>query len=61
MRLWFAKGAWASKAARERIKDIIPEQVHSIAIIRHAALGDMVLTRPFILECRRHFPNAKLP
>lgn len=60
MRLWFAKGAWASKAARQRLKDILPEQVRSIAIIRHAALGDMVLTRPFILECRRHFPNAKI-
>lgn len=60
MRLWFGKGAWASKAARKRIQEIIPEQVRSIAIIRHAALGDMVLTRPFILECRRHFPNAEI-
>jgi ADP-heptose:LPS heptosyltransferase len=60
MRLWFGKGAWASKAARQRIENIIPEQVRSIAIIRHAALGDMVLTRPFILECRRLFPNAKI-
>lgn len=60
MRLWFGKGAWASKAARKRIKDINPGEVRSIAIIRHAALGDMLLTRPFILECRRHFPNAKI-
>lgn len=60
MRLWFGKGAWASSAARERIHEIQPEQVRSIAIIRHAALGDMVLTRPFILECRRLFPNAKI-
>ncbi|MBI1422071.1 MAG: lipopolysaccharide heptosyltransferase family protein [Gammaproteobacteria bacterium] len=60
MRLWFGKGAWASHAARQRINDIAPDQVGSIAIIRHAALGDMLLTRPFILECRRHFPNAKI-
>jgi ADP-heptose:LPS heptosyltransferase len=60
MRLWFAKGAWASNSARKRILAIEPEQVGSIAIIRHAALGDMVLTRPFIIECRRLFPNAKI-
>jgi ADP-heptose:LPS heptosyltransferase len=60
MRLWFGKGAWASNSARERIHAIEPEQVGSVAIIRHAALGDMVLTRPFILECRRLFPNAQI-
>jgi len=60
MRLWFGKGAWASNSARSRIGQIHPDQVRSIAIIRHAALGDMVLTRPFINECRRHFPNAKI-
>jgi len=60
MHLWFGKGAWASKSARRRIGEINPGQVRSIAIIRHAALGDMVLTRPFINECRRHFPNAKI-
>ena len=60
MRLWFGKGAWASNAARQRINDIVPDQIQSIAIIRHAALGDMLLTRPFILECRRHFPNAQI-
>ena len=58
--LWFGKGAWASKAVRQRIKSIVSEEVRSIAIIRHAALGDMVLTRPFIIECRRMFPNAKI-
>jgi len=60
MRLWFGKGAWAARSVRERIKKLEPEQVRSIAIIRHAALGDMVLTRPFILECRRLFPNARI-
>jgi ADP-heptose:LPS heptosyltransferase len=29
-------------------------------VIRHAALGDMVLTRPFLVEARRFFPNAEL-
>jgi len=60
MRLWFGKGAWASNAARKRVREMHPEHIKSIAIIRHAALGDMVLTRPFINECRRAFPNAKI-
>jgi len=36
------------------------ENVKRIAVIRHAALGDMVLTRPFLIEARRFFPNATL-
>ena len=60
MRFWFGNGAWASKKARQKIQQITPENVRSIAVIRHAALGDMVLTRPFIIELRQHFPNAKI-
>jgi len=60
MRFWYVGGAWASKSAQQRIREIEPEKVESIAIIRHAALGDMVLTRPFIHECRKFFPNAKI-
>ncbi len=29
-------------------------------MIKHAALGDMVLVRPFLVTLRRHFPNARL-
>jgi len=60
MRFWFGKGAWISKAAQKRLRHLKPEDVKSIAIIRHAALGDMILTRPFIYECRKYFPNAKI-
>ena len=60
MRFWFANGAWASKSAQQQIRELEPEKVESIAIIRHAALGDMILTRPFIYECRKFFPNAKI-
>jgi len=60
MRFWFTNGAWASKSAQQRIRELEPEKVKSIAIIRHAALGDMVLSRPFIYECRQFFPNAKI-
>ena len=60
MRFWFGNGGWASKKARQKIQQIKPDEVRSIAVIRHAALGDMVLTRPFLLELRQHFPNAKI-
>jgi len=60
MRFWFGKGAWISKPAQKRLRQLKAEDVKSIAIIRHAALGDMILTRPFIYECRKYFPNAKI-
>ena len=60
MKLWFNKGAWASKGAEAKLSGLEPEQVRSIAVIRHAALGDMVLTRPFLIELRNCFPNAKI-
>ena len=60
MKLWFERGAWASKKGRERISRLSPSEVRRIAVIRHAALGDMVLVRPFLLEARRFFPNAEI-
>ena len=60
MRFWFGKGAWISKAGQKQLSQLKAEDVKSIAIIRHAALGDMILTRPFIYECRKYFPNAKI-
>ncbi|MBI3561224.1 MAG: glycosyltransferase family 9 protein [Gammaproteobacteria bacterium] len=60
MKFWFERGAWASAKAKRIITDLIPAQVRRVAVIRHAALGDMVLLRPFLLELRRCFPNAQL-
>ncbi len=60
MKLWFVRGAWASRKGREKAARLNPERVESIAIIRHAAIGDMIITRPFIHEVRRHFPNASI-
>lgn len=60
MKFWFKNGAWASASARRRIASLAPAAVRRIAVIRHAALGDMVLTRPFLIELRRHFPNARI-
>ncbi|TQQ49954.1 glycosyltransferase family 9 protein [Vibrio cholerae] len=59
--LWFEKGAYASKAARQYLNDHFnPLAVKKIAVIRHAALGDQVIVRPFLVEARKFFPNAEI-
>lgn len=57
---WFEKGAYASKKARAILESFDPQKVKKIAVVRHAALGDMVLVRPFLYEARRFFPNAEI-
>lgn len=59
--LWFERGAYASKQARQYLtNEFKPENIKRIAIFRHAALGDQVITRPFMIEMRKFFPNAKI-
>ncbi|TMX34651.1 glycosyltransferase family 9 protein [Vibrio sp. Hep-1b-8] len=59
--LWFERGAYASKKARKYIStEFDPKSISKIAIIRHAALGDQVIVRPFLIEARKFFPNAKI-
>lgn len=60
MKLWFERGAWVSKKGRNKINKINPLYVRRVVIIRHAALGDMVLVRPFIVELRKFFSNAEI-
>ncbi len=60
MKFWFHKGVWTRKHAEDKIKNLANTDIKSIAIIRHAALGDMVLTRSFIVEARKAFPNANI-
>ena len=60
LKLWFERGAWASRRAAAKLAAIDPAKVASIAVIRHAAFGDMVLTRAFLRELRRHFPAASI-
>lgn len=60
MKLW-THGYLRVSARAHRVLDALrPEAVNSIAVIKHAALGDMVLVRPFLVTLRRHFPNASL-
>jgi ADP-heptose:LPS heptosyltransferase len=60
MLLWTHKYIRASRRAHERLAALRPEDVRSVAVIKHAALGDLVLARPFLVEVRRHFPNARI-
>jgi ADP-heptose:LPS heptosyltransferase len=60
MKLWFERGAWASGYGRRTIEKMAPEDVKRVAVVRHAALGDMVLVRPFLVEARKFFPNAEI-
>ena len=56
----FINGVWARKNVNKKIENLSFSDVKSIAILRHAALGDMLLTRCFIIEARKLFPNAKI-
>jgi len=60
MRFWFKKGAWASEKGYTVIDGMKADAIQSIAVIRHSALGDMMLTRPFFVEAKKAFPNAKI-
>lgn len=60
MLLWGHKYIHVSRRTRERIAKLAPEDVRSVAVIKHAALGDLALTRPLLVEVRRAFPNARI-
>ncbi|NNE09076.1 MAG: glycosyltransferase family 9 protein [Gemmatimonadetes bacterium] len=60
MKLWYDKKLWISPRARRTVPALARQDVRSIAVIKHAALGDLVLTRPFLIELRRLFLNASI-
>ena len=61
IRLNFRRGsAFANKKAREWLKDKHPEDIRNVAVIRHAAIGDFMNIRPFLIELKEFFPNAKI-
>ncbi|EOD81718.1 putative lipopolysaccharide biosynthesis protein [Grimontia indica] len=58
---WFEKGAYAAPVAKKFLaSNFQPEKITKIAVIRQAALGDLVLVRPFLIEARKFFPNAEI-
>ena len=60
MTSWNLKGVRYSKKGAQQLNNLNPDDIKSIAIIRHAALGDMVLTRNFLIETKNFFPNANI-
>jgi len=61
VKLNFRRGAaFASNKAREYLKDKNPEDIKSVTVIRHAAIGDFMNIRPFLIELHEFFPNAKI-
>lgn len=61
IRLNFRRGsAFASKKIRKYLETITPEEVKHIIVIRHAAIGDFMVIRPFLIEVKKFFPNAKI-
>lgn len=58
---WFERGAYTSKSARNYLNnEFDPLKIKKVAVIRHAALGDQVITRPFLVELRKFFPHAQI-
>ena len=61
IKLNFRRGsAFASKKARKYLEKINPTDVKNICVIRHAAIGDFMNIRPFLINAREFFPNAKI-
>lgn len=58
MKLWFRRGVWLSKHGRRVLESFNPSDIRRVAVIRHAALGDMILTRNFLIELRRFSPDV---
>jgi len=60
MKLWFRKGVWLSKKGKRVLETFNASDIRRVAVIRHAALGDMILTRNFLIEVRRYVPQASI-
>ena len=60
MLLWTAKQTWVSRNASNKAALLERKKVKNIAVIKHAALGDMLLVRPMLITLRETFPNATL-
>jgi|GEM_PF-487617 ADP-heptose:LPS heptosyltransferase len=60
MRLWIGKNTWVSRRALRQAASLELDQIRSVAVIKHGALGDMVLTRPMLRTLRDALPQARL-
>lgn len=60
MKIWSWKRNWVAKRAKAKVSKLNFESVRRVAVLKHAALGDLVLTRPFLITLREFFPNAEI-
>ncbi len=60
MKLWKEANTWHSKNAVNNLARIEPADIQHIVVIKHAAFGDMLLLRPFLIELRKAFPDASI-
>jgi ADP-heptose:LPS heptosyltransferase len=61
IRLNFRRGsAFASKKIRKYLETVNVEDVQHIIVIRHAAIGDFMVIRPFLIQLKQFFPNTKI-
>lgn len=60
MKIWAAPQTWVSKHASSKAEKLDKEKITRIAIIKHAALGDMIQVRPMIITLKKAFPNSKI-
>ena len=60
MKIWAAQTSWVSKHAHAKANSLDRNKITRIAVIKHAALGDMLQTRPMLITLKEAFPNAQL-
>jgi ADP-heptose:LPS heptosyltransferase len=60
MQLWHHRYVRIRRRASAWLAAHRAEEIRSVAVIKHGALGDLVLARPFLREVRKHFPNARI-
>ncbi len=52
--------ARVTKKAQRTANALTRDDVEKVAVIRHAAIGDFVVMRPFLIHLKRFFPKAKI-
>ena len=60
MKLWLARQTWKSNSADKKAAELEYSGIKRIAVIKHGALGDMLLARPMLVLLKETFPSAHL-
>ncbi len=60
MKICTAKQSWVSTQAQKKAEALDKNKMTRVAVIKHAALGDMLQVRPMLITLKQAFPNARL-